>query len=150
MHRALKNLILLSLVAAFATTAALAVDPINTTRKGVAVEGYDVVAYHTEGKPMKGRREFTHEFQGAEFRFANAANRDLFAADPEKYAPQYGGYCAFAVAKGSTAPIDPLAWDIVDGKLYLNYSKKIRKKWQAEQAEFIRQADANWPGLLAK
>ena len=150
MHRLLKNLILLSLVAALATPAALAADPINATRKGVAIEGYDVVAYHTEGKAMKGRQEFTHEFQGAEFRFANAENRDLFAGAPEKYAPQYGGYCAFAVAKGSTAPIDPLAWDIVDGKLYLNYSKKIRKKWQADRAEFIRQADANWPGVLAK
>ena len=149
-RRLLRHAAALLLLTILTATAALAVDPINTTRKGVAVEGYDVVAYHVDGKATKGRQEFTHRHQGAEFRFASAEHRDLFAADPGRYAPQYGGYCAYAVSQNSTYDIDPLAWDIVDGKLYLNYSKKIRKKWQADRDEYIRLADANWPGLLAK
>ena len=123
-------------------------DPINQTLFGVAIKGYDPVAYFTASTPTKGNKKFTHKWQDAEWRFASAANRDAFAAVPEKYAPQYGGYCAWAVSQGGTAGIDPSAWKLVDGKLYLNYSHKIQKKWEADMAALILKANANWPGVL--
>ena len=89
---------------------------------GVAIEGTDPVAYFKEGQPVEGDSAFQHEWMGATWYFANAENRDLFAAEPEKYAAQYGGYCAWAVSQGYTAKIDPQAWAVVDDRLYLNYS----------------------------
>ena len=114
----------------------------------VAIHGYDTVAYFTEGEPTKGNDEFEHTWEDAKWQFATATNRDLFKANPDRYAPQYGGYCAYAVANNSTAKIDPEAWKIVDGKLYLNYSKDIQKTWEADQTAFIMAADKNWPGVL--
>ena len=116
---------------------------------GVAIEGTDPVAYFAEGKPIEGSSEFEHEWMGATWRFVSAAHRDQFAADPEKYAPQYGGYCAWAVAQGYTAKIDPAAWKIVDGKLYLNYSPGVQSQWQSDVPGNIAQADANWPPIKA-
>ena len=94
-----------------------------------AVRGYDVVAYFTQGRPVEGERKFIHKWMGTEWRFASAKHRDLFAENPEKYAPQYGGWCAWAVSQGYTASVDPEAWRIVDGKLYLNYSKSVQALW---------------------
>ena len=126
-----------------------AVSPVNKSLfGGVAIDGFDPVAYFTDGKPVEGNKELAHEWRGATWRFANAEHRDLFAADPGKYAPQYGGWCAYAVAQGSTADIDPEAWTIHGGKLYLNYDAKIRAKWLADRDAFIAKADANWPGLV--
>jgi len=89
--------------------------------RGLAIKGYDPVAYHKEGKPVKGSNKFELKWKDATWRFASTEHRDLFRADPEKYAPRYGGYCAWAVAQGTTASVDPKnAWKIVDGKLYLN------------------------------
>jgi YHS domain-containing protein len=122
-------------------------DPINQDRSGVAIKGYDAVAYFTQGKPVKGAAEFTHQYNGATWWFASAADRDEFARTPEKYAPQYGGYCAYGVSKGHTAPIDPEAWTIVEGKLYLNYSKGVKKTWSEAIPQHIEQANKNWPGL---
>lgn len=131
-------------------TAALALDPVNETLfGGLAVEGYDTVAYFTAGLPVAGKREFEYRWQGATWRFASAEHRDLFAADPAKYAPRYGGYCAYAVARGYTAEIDPEAWKIVDGRLYLNYDRDVQRLWEADVAGHVRAADANWPRLLA-
>ncbi len=118
--------------------------------EGVAVGGYDPVAYFTEGKPVKGSEEFTLKHDGATWRFASGENRDAFAADPAKYAPQYGGYCAYAVAKGSTAKAEPDAWTIHDGKLYLNFDKSVRAIWSKDIPGYIKKADANWPGVLGK
>lgn len=127
-----------------------AVEPVNTgTFNNVAIKGYDPVAYF-DGGPAKGSKELIHEWQEAEWRFSTAENRDRFAADPEAFAPQYGGYCAWAVAKGSTAGIDPEAWKIVDGKLYLNYNAKIQKRWEEDVAGHIEKADAHWPELIAE
>jgi hypothetical protein len=98
---------------------------------------------------VAGERRYEHEWQGATWRFASAANRDRFAAAPERYAPQYGGYCAWAVSQGYTAGIDPEAWTIVDGKLYLNYDREVQERWAADREANIRSADANWPQLLA-
>jgi YHS domain-containing protein len=117
-------------------------------KRGAAIAGYDAVAYFTDGAAVKGSEEHTFEWNGATWRFASAQNRDLFAADPEHYAPQYGGYCAWAVSQGKTAPIDPESFDVVDGKLYLNYSKKIQKRWRADRDALITAADENWPGLI--
>ncbi len=129
-----------------ATAPARALDPFFTT-DGVAIEGYDPVAYFTEGKPVRGKEAFTHSFAGATWRFASAENRDAFAAAPGRYAPQYGGYCAWAVSQGYTASTDPDAWRIEGDKLYLNYSKSVQRRWERDIPGNIAKADANWPGL---
>jgi YHS domain-containing protein len=123
---------------------------VNTSFTGLAIDGYDPVAYFTEGKPVKGTPQFTFEFEGAKYRFASAANRDLFAKDPAKYVPQYGAFCAYAVSRGYTADTDPLAWKVVDGRLYLNYNAGAQKKWEEDVAGNIRKGDANWPALSRK
>lgn len=117
-------------------------------KSGLAIKGYDPVAYFTEKSPVKGKAEHAFVYMEAKWLFASAENLAAFKANPAKYAPQYGGYCAYAVAKGSTAKIDPEAWKIVDGKLYLNYSKSIQKKWEKDISGYIQAADANWPNVL--
>jgi len=124
--------------------------PVNTTWRGIAIKGYDPIAYFTAGKPTKGDKAFSHEWNGAMWRFASAENLAAFKADPERHAPQFGGYCAWAVAQGYTAGIDPDAWKIVDGKLYLNYSLDVQKKWVKDIPGHISAAEANWPKLLAE
>jgi len=114
----------------------------------VAIKGTDPVAYFTEGQPLPGRAEFEYEWQRATWRFASAENRDLFANNPEQYAPEYGGYCAWAVSQGYTAPIDPNAWKIVDGKLYLNFNRRIQQRWEKDIPGHIAQANQNWPQVL--
>ncbi len=135
---------------ALVTLPALALEPVNKDGKGLAVHGYDVVTYFTDGKPVKGGTGITHQWNGATWLFASKEHRDAFAADPERFAPQYGGYCAKAVSEDQTADIDPEAWKIVDGKLYLNYSLKVRRLWEEDIPGRIKRADANWPGLLAE
>ena len=112
-----------------------------------ALQGYDPVAYFTDGQPVKGSKEFSTEYNGATFQFASAANRDAFLADPAAYAPQYGGYCAWAMADGKYAKGDAKYWKIVDGKLYLNYNAGIQKKWNADIPGFIEKADTQWQDL---
>ena len=116
--------------------------------KGVAVGGHDPVSYFTEGKPVAGKAEITLEHGGATWRFASEANRDAFKGDPARYAPQYGGYCAYAVALGHTAKGDPNVWSIVDGKLYLNFNAPTKATWEKDIPGYIKKADANWPGVL--
>lgn len=123
--------------------------PIYTgTFSNTAVQGHDPVAYFTEGKPVKGSKDFTTDYKGAEFRFASQENLDTFLSDPEKYAPQFGGYCAWAVSEGYTAKGDADHWAIVDGKLYLNYDKKIQERWEQDRAAHIVKANSNWPDIL--
>jgi YHS domain-containing protein len=140
--------LLTAVVAAAAAVPALALDPVNQDRKGLALHGYDPVAYFTDGKPVAGTSEHTFEWKGATWRFASAEHRERFAADPERYAPQYGGYCAKAVSENQTADVDPEAWKIVDGKLYLNYSPKVQALWEQDIPGRIARADANWPRLV--
>ncbi len=122
---------------------------INSSLIGsVAIEGTDPVAYFTEGKAVKGSSGFTHRWKGAAWRFKNAANRDAFAASPEKYAPKFGGYCAWAVSQGYTADIDPEAWKIYRGELYLNYSKGVQAQWVEDIPGNIAKAESHWPGVL--
>ena len=114
----------------------------------VAIEGTDPVAYFTEGAPVAGSEEFAHEWNGAQWHFSSAENRDLFAAEPEKYAPQYGGHCAWAAAQGYVADMDPTAWSIVDDRLYLNYDARIQARWERDIPGFIATADRVWPTVV--
>ena len=114
----------------------------------VAIEGTDPVAYFTEAKAVEGSSQFTHAWKGATWRFKDAANRDAFAANPDKYAPQFGGYCAWAVSQGYTAGIDPKAWTIHQGQLYLNYSKSVQEQWSEDIPGNIAKGRANWPKVL--
>lgn len=126
-----------------------AVDPIYTPwNSNLAIKGYDTVAYFTRNQPVEGSRDFEVEWQGATWRFASAEHRELFVSAPEEYAPQYGGYCAYAISKNSTAGIDPSQFSIVDGKLYLNFSKSVQSTWLQDQATLILRADQNWPSIL--
>jgi hypothetical protein len=117
---------------------------------GTAVGGYDPVAYFREGKPAPGKRDITWKWRGATWRFSSAGNRTAFQANPEAFAPQYGGYCAWAVAEGYTAKGDPKHWKIVDGKLYLNYDATVQATWQKDIPGNIARAQRNWPAVLAK
>ena len=125
-----------------------AIAPVYSTYLGGAIRGYDPVAYFTEKKPVKGKKDFSHKWKGATWYFSSARNRDLFRDNPEKYAPKYGGYCAYAVSQGYTASIVPEAWRIVDGKLYLNYSKGVQQTWEQDIPGYIKLGDKNWPRLL--
>lgn len=112
-----------------------------------ALQGNDAVAYFKTGTPTKGSDEFTAEYNGATFKFASAANRDAFVADPAAYAPQYGGYCAWAIADGKYAKGDARHWKIVDGKLYLNFNEGVQQKWNKDIPGFIAKGDAKWTEL---
>ena len=139
---------LLAVILSLAAGAAAALEPVFSTTSGGAIRGYDPVAYFTEGRPVEGKSAHRFEWSGATWSFASARNRAAFEADPEKYAPRYGGYCAWAVSQGYTASIDPDAWRVVDGALYLNYSLSVQKRWEKDIPGNIAKADVNWPGLL--
>lgn len=142
---------LLALLSLAALPASADVDPVYTGFfSNAAVSGYDPVAYFTDGKPVKGSKEFTWEYMGAEWRFASQEHLDMFRADPEAYAPQYGGYCAYAVANGDTASAEPDLWTIHNGKLYLNYNRRINQQFREDIDAFIKQADDNWPTIKNK
>ena len=146
-----RNSLVAALVVLLAAAPALALSPVNKSLLGgVAIDGYDPVAYFTDGKPVEGSADYSFEWQGATWRFASAEHRDRFAGQPERWAPQYGGYCAWAVSQGHTADIDPAAWTVVGEKLYLNYDADVQKKWLADRDRYIRDADVNWPKLLGK
>lgn len=121
--------------------------PVFSTDEG-AIRGYDPVAYFSLGKPTRGSDQYRAQWQGATYSFASVENLQRFEADPAAYAPQYGGYCAYAVAQGATASTVPEAWTIVDGKLYLNYSTGVQQRWKKDIPGHIRAANANWPGVL--
>jgi YHS domain-containing protein len=115
-----------------------------------ALGGYDPVAYFTEGRPVEGKREFSHFWKGATWRFSSARNLELFKANPAAYAPQYGGYCAWAVSNNYTAKGDPKHWKIVGGKLYLNYDASVQRDWEKDVPGDIAKGDRNWPKVLDK
>ncbi|TQV72597.1 YHS domain-containing protein [Exilibacterium tricleocarpae] len=143
---------LLSFLLLFGLAAgAQAADPIYTSWfNNLAIKGYDAVAYFTENAPVKGKKQWQLEWRGAQWRFSSAENLDAFRANPEKYAPQYGGYCAWAVAHDKLAGIDPQQFSVVDGKLYLNYNAQVQNKWLAERDKLIIDADRRWPSVLER
>ncbi len=121
----------------------------KTFYDGVAMEGYDPVAYFTEGRPVKGSAEFAKEWLGAKWHFANAKHRDFFVSNPGKYMPQFGGYCSKAMSDGFVKSLDPDAWRIIDGKLYVYASQKGRKKFAKDIPGRIAKAKANWVKIKA-
>lgn len=128
--------------------AARAMTPKVYAEDGVAIDGTDPVAYFTQSQPVAGSPDITHDWNGATWRFSTPANRDAFAADPDRYAPQFGGYCAWAVSQGYTASTTPKAWRIVDDKLYLNYSRRIQRRWERDIPGHIAAGETNWPQVL--
>ena len=127
---------------------ALAAEPSVFAQDGIAIRGADPVAYFTQGDFVQGDGAHALMWQGSTWHFASAENMQAFEANPNAYAPQYGGYCAYAASQGYVASIVPEAWTIHDGKLYLNYSRGVRRRWERNIDEYIAQGDANWPTLL--
>ncbi len=113
-----------------------------------AAGGYDVTSYFTENKAVKGNKKYGTTYKDARWIFASQENLDKFLSDPERYAPKYGGYCAWAAAQGYTAKGDPKHWSMHEGKLYLNYDAEIKRKWLDDKEYFITEADGKWPGIL--
>ena len=116
----------------------------NLTFQGLAIQGYDPVAYFTEAEPVPGDPGITATHDGATYRFASAGHKAMFEADPAKYVPQYGGFCAYGASQGYNAPIEPEQFTIADGKLYLNYNADVRKRWNEDRGSYISKADAYW------
>lgn len=144
----LKRTLLIFTCLIFSNTT-LASDAINTGWfNNTAIKGYDTVAYFTEKKPVKGSKKFQHTWQEATWHFSGEEHLALFKNNPEKYAPQYGGYCAYAVAQGDLAGIDPSQFTVMNKKLYLNYNRDIQQKWLKKPVAYINQADQNWPKVL--
>ena len=150
-----RALLLLSAVTLLGSTAALAAPPVNNLKGSVlggrgdtAILGYDTVAYFTEGMPIKGQDAFVADYMGAKWKFASQAHLNLFKASPERYAPQYGGYCAYGVAQDNLVKIEPDKFKVIDGKLYLNYDAGVQRLWLKDPAGFIKQADGKFQTLL--
>ncbi len=123
---------------------------INKTAAGLALQGYDAVAYFTEGKPVKGDAKFSVDFDGATYQFASTAHRDLFLREPAKYAPAFGGYCGYAASIDRLSPIDPAFFQIIGGRLILQHNQRALDKWNADVPGNLAKANTNWPGLVTK
>ena len=156
MRAALRIVMNLAFAAAVAisATAALAQAPkpvvFTDFRSKLALDGYDAVAYFKDGKPTKGTAAHAATWKGATWHFSSAENKAAFEATPASFAPQYGGYCAWAVSEGYTAKGDPNHWRIVGGKLYVNYNASVQKNWEKNIPGHISRADGNWPVVLNK
>jgi YHS domain-containing protein len=141
-----------AIAAAFAGVPAAAASlapTISADSSGLGAKGYDPVAYFTQGKAVKGSATHHLEWSGATWRFASAASLETFKANPARYAPQFGGYCAWAVSQHYLAPGDPNFWTVVDGKLYLNANARAKQLWEADQAQAIARGHSNWPAVLS-
>ncbi len=121
----------------------------ETDKNGVILAGYDAVAYFTEGKPVEGSADYTAVYNDAIYRFSSAKNRDRFRADPAQYAPQYGGFCAYGMTFGKKFEVDGKAFEIVDGKLYVNKNKKVYKAWAEDIPKHIAESEAQWPNVVS-
>jgi YHS domain-containing protein len=139
-----------ALVSFLFATLSFAAGSTNVDKSGVAVHGYDPVAYFTDSKPVKGTAERSFAVEGVTYWFVNDQNLAAFKADPGKYAPQYGGYCAYGVAQGYKPDIDPTAFKVVEGKLYLNLSPDVQSRWVKDIPGYINDADKNWKTLVSK
>lgn len=144
----LRHLTKLILLITFLSSHFAMADPaVSVNRGGVALSGYDPVAYFTVKAPVKGVEKYSAKYDNATYWFASDESRTVFAADPAKYAPQYGGYCAFAASLGKKAPTDPTQWTVVDDKLYLNYDARVQTQWKADVPGFIKKADSKWSSI---
>ena len=140
---------LLATLIAVPTAAVAATDPVNVDQSGVAIHGYDPVAYFLSAQPVQGKAALSYQWSGGTWLFASAENRQAFIDAPERYAPQFGGFCAYAASFGQFADTDPQAWTVIDDKLYLNYSLDVRDEWRAHSQALIRQAEQQWPAMVA-
>lgn len=140
----LVNLVVLGLV----MTSVAEAGPQYVGRDGLAVGGYDVVSYHTGETPVEGLETITTQYNGVTWQFASEAHRDLFLADPMRYAPAYDGHCAYAAAHGNKTRTDPLAYAVVDDVLYLNFSPRIQNRWAEDVPGYLERSEANWPELV--
>jgi YHS domain-containing protein len=145
---------LIGLIAVAVTVAATSADApkpaINKGNDSVAIKGYDTVAYIVSRRAIVGSPKFEYSWSDATWRFASQANRERFMRDPKRYAPQFGGYCAWAISRGYTADVDPEAFQVVDGRVYLIYSKSVQMRWEQDIPGNITKAEANWPAVLGK
>jgi YHS domain-containing protein len=146
----MRSIVVTVILALGLVSAASAKVLVNVDRSGVAIKGYDPVAYFTVSKAVKGDAQFQRTVRGITYYFVSAENKATFDANPAKYEPQFGGFCAWAVSQGYTAPIDPNAFQIVNGRLLLQYSLKVRKDFSADTEGNLRKADANWPSIVEK
>lgn len=146
----MKKVLILSAIAVFVNTTLFAQKSATFIQSGKAIRGYDPVAYFTESKAVKGDDKLVYKWNNADWHFSSQKNLDLFKANPEKYAPQYGGYCAYGLSNGYKAPTDADAWTIEKGKLYLNYNLDVREEWNKEKKQRIEKADKNWPEVKDK
>ncbi|NIJ52940.1 YHS domain-containing (seleno)protein [Dyadobacter arcticus] len=140
----MKNSILVSLLFFFTVAGVFAQKSEVYQSDGIAIKGYDAVAFHTESKAVKGSEKFAYRWKDANWLFKNQANQDRFKETPEKYAPQYGGYCAYGTADGHKAPTETDTWTVKDNKLYFNYNKKVQEMWSKNIPGYIEKADKNW------
>ncbi len=140
------KIVFVALAFIISVTASAQSSQVFKTEEG-AIRGYDPVAYFKDRKPVVGLKEHRLEWNGAQWYFSSKENKVLFEKNPEQYAPQYGGYCAYGTADGHKAPTQPDAWSIVDDKLYLNYNKKVQTEWKKDQPAYIKKADINWPTI---
>lgn len=141
----MKKSIILLVIAVFNAAILFAQKSQVFIQSGKAIRGYDPVAYFLEGKPVKGKNELVYKWNNASWYFSSQQNREMFIADPGKYAPQYGGYCAYGLSNGYKAPTDADAWTIENGRLYLNYNVDVRTEWNKDRKQRIGNADKNWP-----
>jgi len=149
--KSLKNIIAIAVSTLVLAISAQAAELVNTAgASGIAVSGYDTVAFFTDKKPVNGDPSFSAKYQGATYIFASKEHKALFEANPEKYAPQCGGFCAYGVSVNALFPVDINTWQVRDGKLYLNLNKAILKKFNADFEGNVAKADKNWPSLVEK
>jgi YHS domain-containing protein len=146
----MKKMLVALLALAALSTMASAKELLNVDGKGVAIQGYDPVAFFTDSRPVKGNPQFESEYHGAKYYFASSEHKAAFDKEPAKYEPQFGGYCAYGVSQGHKAPVKIEAWQIVDGRLLIQYDLDIKNKFNQDQQGMLKKADANWPGLVDK
>ena len=150
MHITRRLVLVVGMAAALPSFAQSKVDPVNKDLSGVAIKGYDPVAYFTHNKPVIGNPKIKSSFEGAEYFFASVEHRALFDANPAKYEPQFGGFCAYAASQNHTAPVKIEAFQIVNGRLLMQYDLDVRKEFNKDTQGNLQKADKNWPGLVQK
>ena len=144
MNRLFRAVVFLSVLSSFA----VAKDLKNLDRNGVAIQGYDAVAFFTDSRPLMGNPQFQSDYRGAKYYFASAEHKAAFDKDPAKFEPQFGGYCAYGASKGKTFPVKIEAWEIVNGRLLMQYDLDVKEKFNQDQQGNLRKADQNWPGIV--
>lgn len=144
MKRLFVSLLFLSILSTIASAKTL----LNLDSEGVAIQGYDPVAFFTENRPVKGNTQFQSEYHGAKYYFASTDHKAAFDQEPAKYEPQFGGYCAYGASRGKRAPVKIEAWQIVNGRLLMQYDLDVKDKFNQDQSGNLQKADQNWPGLV--